>query len=144
MAENVPTKQECKEAEGGGIQISSGSKSGGSPSQECSDRTLPPLIGQSNSEMSGNGKVQPTMSIEEAEHYAMEGMTAFLSDPNVAMEHFRAGMHSPLIHYGYAFVFFIRAMVSFKDSQQDEAYRVLEAASVHCHQARKSRSRQPA
>ncbi|KAI6656676.1 Tetratricopeptide repeat protein 39C [Oopsacas minuta] len=99
-----------------------------SGSLECTETTKLSEAGQS------------PMSYEEEESYARDGMITFLTDPDVAMEHFREGMRrgaSPLIHYGYSFVMFVRSMLSFNETQQDEAYRVLEAAATHCHQYRK-------
>ena len=139
MAQNAPNEQVSCESEGanstteGNNEISSNSDSGNhSASLECSDSKLVFLEGSSS---------QSGWSIEEEEKYAREGMITFLSDPTVAMEHFKAGMargQSPVIHYGYAFVFFIRSMVTYTQVQQEEAQKVLETASAHCHKSRKS------
>ena len=112
--------------EGATSQISSDS---GVQSLECSNGTLLSKPDQS------------AMSFDEEEEYARDGMITFLTDPEVAIEHFREGMRkgaSPLIHYGYAFAIFIRGMLSFNEQLQDEAGKVLEAAGSQCHHFRKS------
>ena len=146
MAEKAPNTQVHIEPQGGEPthdikkQISSGSDSGNhAASLECTD--------SKGSQFPEDSQCHSVWSIEEEEHYAREGIITFLSDPSVAIEHFRAGMErgqSPLIHYGYASVFFIRAVVSFSETPQlDDAYKLLEAARTHCHKARNSRLHLP-
>lgn len=114
---------------------------GRATSQVSSDSVV-----QSSSSKCSNGTPlsnadQSAMSFEEEEDYARDGMITFLTDPGVAIEHFREGMRrgtSPLIHYGYAFAVFIRGVLSFNEPLQEEANKVLEAAAAQCHQFRKS------
>ena len=83
---------------------------------------------------------QSAMSFDEEEDYARDGMITFLTDPDVAIEHFREGMRrgaSPLIHYSYAFSIFIRGMLSFNEQQFDKSSKVLEAAGSQCRHFRK-------